>query len=112
LRINRYRGWFPVTFSPNMVRGCVFDAPSLVAENECLDVLKDILHRNLADLSQIERYVVQERFGFVPNGEPSLPKTLKGIGRLLGVSKERVRQIQISALRKIRVTLEKRRYAA
>ncbi|MBL4699666.1 MAG: RNA polymerase subunit sigma-70, partial [Phycisphaeraceae bacterium] len=34
------------------------------------------------------------------------PLTLAEVGRLIGVTKERVRQIQNKALKKIRVTLE------
>ena len=42
----------------------------------------------------------------------SAPKTLEQVGLIIGVTKERVRQIQNNALRKMRVALEERFLAA
>lgn len=52
----------------------------------------------LAQLSDRERYVVEQRFGL--NGESE--KTLAQVAGVLGVSLERVRQIQVRALNKLR----------
>lgn len=112
VRANRYRGWFPLEFSPTMTCKSDFDIPCIAAENEYLDALKGMLHRNLANLNETERFVVQERFGFMSGSEAGTPKTLKRIGQLLGITKERVRQIQTNALRKLRMTLEQQRAAA
>ena len=40
------------------------------------------------------------------------PKTLEQVGHVIGVTKERVRQIQNNALKKIRTTLEEEYLAA
>lgn len=53
----------------------------------------------LADLTDRERMIVCERFGLNPSGSV---KTLSEIGRALHCSKERVRQLEVSALEKLR----------
>jgi RNA polymerase sigma factor (sigma-70 family) len=58
----------------------------------------------LDDLAENERTVLRRRFGL--EGEP--PETLEAIGRRLGVSKERVRQIESAGLRKLRALLRAR----
>ncbi len=49
-------------------------------------------------LTERERYVVRRRFGL--DGE--LQRTLEGIGHEMGVTRERVRQIEAKALSKLR----------
>ena len=51
----------------------------------------------LRELSQRERTVLEERYGF--NGEA---RTLDDIGRTLGLTRERIRQIENQALKKLR----------
>ncbi|MGH7356259.1 MAG: sigma-70 family RNA polymerase sigma factor [Candidatus Rokuibacteriota bacterium] len=58
----------------------------------------------LDDLAANERLVLRRRFGL--EGEP--PETLAEIGRRLGVSRERVRQIEGAGLRKLRALLRAR----
>jgi len=58
-----------------------------------------------AELSDVERKVIEHRFGLdAPSGSPSL--TLEQVGQMIGVTKERVRQIQNKALEKLRLALE------
>ena len=113
MRISRYRGRFPMEFDPAIEQSDYADQRREEVETDCVDELKDILLRNLADLSDIERTVIHERFALGPAGpaQPQ-PKTLEQVGVLIGVTKERVRQIQNKALRKIRTTLEERFLAA
>lgn len=66
-----------------------------------------ILRDNLADLSEIERSVVKLRFS-IGKEMPDSPLTLKNIGDRLGLTKERIRQIQNKALGKLRVVAEER----
>lgn len=60
--------------------------------------LYDVLRDNAAGLTTQERLVLQHRF--LGNRE-----TLHAVGKRLGVSKERCRQIAISAVEKLRVVL-------
>ncbi len=55
------------------------------------------LIRGLAALSERERQVITLRYG-IANSEP---KTLEDIGRTLGLTRERVRQIEVHALRRL-----------
>lgn len=59
--------------------------------------LKTDLNKAVDNLPERERYVVRERYGLT--GKP--PRTLDDIGKDLGVTKERVRQIEVHALRRI-----------
>jgi RNA polymerase primary sigma factor len=58
----------------------------------------------LDDVAENERRVLRRRFGL--EGEP--PETLEAIGQRLGVSRERVRQIEAAGLRKLRALLRAR----
>jgi len=70
------------------------DQDALYAER-----LRRILRRDDADLTDVERSVLCRRFPTKLNRER---QTLEDIGRQMGVSKERVRQIQLSAIAKLR----------
>jgi RNA polymerase sigma factor (sigma-70 family) len=58
----------------------------------------------LDDLAANERTVLRQRFGF----EGERPETLEAIGKRLSLSRERVRQIEASGLRKLRTLLAAR----
>ncbi len=78
------------------------------AENP-LDMLADKnLHGEidglLAVLDERERRIIDERFGL--NGKK--PLTLEEVGREFGVTRERIRQLQNSALTKMRRALRKK----
>jgi RNA polymerase primary sigma factor/RNA polymerase sigma factor len=57
----------------------------------------------LARLDERERKIVMCRFGLLHGNEP---QTLEGIGAEMGVSKERIRQIQTRALKKLKIAAE------
>lgn len=114
MRASRYRGYFPTEFDPAMERSDHQDHRRKDIEQDCVDELKEILIKNLAGLSDVERTVIQERFAigkFVAEGQKG-PKTLEQVGHIIGVTKERVRQIQNNALKKIREALEEGYLAA
>ncbi len=113
MRASRYRCRFPTDFDPAMERSDFLETKRSGVEEDCVDELKEILVRNTASLSEVENTVILERFaiGKIPDSE-SGPKTLEQVGRIIGVTKERVRQIQNKALKKIRVALEEEYLAA
>lgn len=71
-------------------------------------VLQEVLEKEIYDLldklPEKERQVIELRFGLRGNE----PKTLREIGDILGVSRERVRQLETKALRKLRSLAMKR----
>lgn len=78
--------------------------PATVYENE------DVRGRFdgwLDELGDKQKAVVVRRFGLRGHNTA----TLEQIGRELGITRERVRQIQIEALKKLRHTLEARGYS-
>jgi len=107
-RCARYRGQFPTEFDPLLEKGDLLEQKRADVEEDCVDELKDILRRNLAHLSEVEQQVIRARFALGPsNGlEPVEAKTLEQVGQMIGVTKERVRQIQNHALSKLRAALE------
>ncbi len=62
------------------------------------NALKGSIDDLLSTLSEREKKIITSRFGI--NGE--IPKTLEQLGEIMGYSKERIRQLEDSALSKIR----------
>lgn len=60
----------------------------------------------IAELNDREQYIIEQRFGFNSDEEP---KTLQQIGEELGITRERVRQIEQGALNKMRHTARTRK---
>jgi RNA polymerase sigma factor (sigma-70 family) len=104
MKANRHRTRFPVEFEPEMEQSDWQDRRRDAVEDDCIDELKAIVDRNLADLSTVEETVIRRRFNW--KQEEESPLTLEEVGRLIGVTKERVRQIQNKALAKIRTVME------
>ena len=110
----RHRVQFPTPYDPAMERSDYVETRRERIEHECVEELKRILFDNSADLSTVERRVLTARFSLdQPTPKAGTRrKTLDQVGDLLGVSKERVRQIQNQAMIKIRAVLEERLLAA
>jgi RNA polymerase sigma factor (sigma-70 family) len=104
LKSSRHRTRFPVEFEPEMEKSDWTDRRRDAVEEDCIDELKAIVDRNLADLSQVEETVIRRRFNW--KQEEESPLTLEEVGQIIGVTKERVRQIQNKALMKIRTVME------
>ena len=101
---SKQRTRFPVEFDPDMEKSDWIDKKRDVVEEDCIDELKQIVNRNLADLSDTEQTVLRRRFNWEQAEES--PLTLEEVGKIIGVTKERVRQIQNKALMKIRKLME------
>jgi RNA polymerase primary sigma factor len=106
LRTSRYRGRFPTEFDPSLEKSDFIDRKRDDVEADCVEEIREILSENRAELNDMEQTVIRERFALDANPDSSKPKTLEQVGELIGVTKERVRQIQNKALRKIRLILE------
>jgi RNA polymerase primary sigma factor len=61
-------------------------------------MLKDALHDVIGQLSPRERAVLDLRYGLTDDH----PRTLEEVGKELGVTRERIRQIEAHAIRKLR----------
>lgn len=98
-RETRYRERFPVQHDLSL------DKPQAMPDFQT-ELYSERLHRalekNLAELTDHEYKILKERF---PLDDRERRRTLKEIGDSCGVSKERVRQLQSSALKKIREAL-------
>lgn len=129
VKLSKHRQMFPTDFDPKLERSNYNTTRRAEHEDDCVDEVRRIIRENKADLSDIEQEVIQHRFGVTPDGDeagsdtvpvppPVHPKTraarspehqpltLEQVGKIIGVTKERVRQIQNKALEKIRVQLE------
>ena len=73
------------------------DSPSPVQEAE-LNILKEQIQEVLSELNERERKVISLRFGI----EDGYPRTLEEVGNIFEVTRERIRQIEAKALRKLR----------
>jgi RNA polymerase sigma factor (sigma-70 family) len=104
MKSSKHRTRFPVEFEPEMEQSDWADRRRDTIEDDCIDELKAIVDRNLADLSTVEQQVIRRRFNW-QQAEDS-PMTLEEVGKTIGVTKERVRQIQNKALAKIRLVME------
>ena len=113
-KAGRQRTQFPTPFEPAMERSDYIETRREIIEHECVEELKHILFENSAALTHVERRVLNARFSLdqrtVKPG--ARRRTLDQVGDLLGVSKERVRQIQNQAMIKLRAVLEERLLAA
>ncbi|MEX2012829.1 MAG: RNA polymerase sigma factor RpoD [Candidatus Levyibacteriota bacterium] len=73
------------------------NAPTLF-DTASRELLKEQVDQVLATLSDRERRVLEERFGL----KDGKPKTLEEVGKMFAVTRERIRQIEAKALRKLR----------
>ncbi len=79
----------------DLVTGENYQAPF---ENAFYRTLQDILDDSMNVLSSREKTIVKLRFGIGGEG----PLTLEEIGRLMGITRERVRQIQMKSIEKLK----------
>ena len=106
----RYRSRFPTDYDPDLQKGEFVELKRVELEDDRLEELCHLLKDNEADLTRTERKVLNERFGLRigTRQNEAAPKTLRQVAESFGVTKERVRQIQNKALRKLRGELDKK----
>jgi len=102
VKTGRYRQHFPTEFDPQMERSDEVERRHSYQSELAVEDLRRVLQRNLAGLSDVERTVVGARFAVDGHARPG---TLEEVGRRVGLSKERVRQVQNEALAKLRAAL-------
>ena len=79
--------------------GDLFAAGGPTTEDEAEGALReDAVRRAVAKLPDRERDVISLRFGLGRDGQPA---SLEAIGKALGITRERVRQIETEALRRL-----------
>jgi RNA polymerase sigma factor (sigma-70 family) len=105
MKLSKYRQRFPTDFDPKLEKSNYVETKRAGFEKEAADEVKRIVLDNRADLTDVERTVIEHRFG-LESGEAEKPMTLEQVGQIIGVTKERVRQIQNKAMDKIRLALE------
>ncbi|MFM7259562.1 MAG: sigma-70 family RNA polymerase sigma factor [bacterium] len=130
IKVSNHRRRFGAEYDPVLEKSNHLETVRATHEQDCADEVKYIVLTNKADLSEIERQVISHRFGInmesaaagfreksaeetsfgVSRGsgasETSSQLTLEQVGQVIGVTKERVRQIQNKALEKIRLALQ------
>lgn len=111
-KASRLRSVFPTSFDASIERSDFLERKRQRVEVECVDELRAVLVENSAGLSDVERRVLDTRFHLGQDADGAKRRTLDQVGSILGVSKERVRQIQNQALAKLRAVLESRLPAA
>lgn len=105
MKLSKYRQRFPTDFDPKLEKSNFLEMKRNTFEKDAAEEVKRIVLDNRADLTDVERTVIEHRFG-LESGDGDKPMTLEQVGQIIGVTKERVRQIQNKAMEKIRVELE------
>jgi len=107
MKNSRYRQAFPTEFDPTMEKSNYQESRRADVEQDAVEELQRIIGENRAQLSDVEKTVIQARFA-VNRGQDATAMTLEEVGRVIGVTKERVRQIQNKAMEKIRLLLDEK----
>ena len=102
MKLTKYRQRFPTDFDPKLERSNYVETKREEFVKDAASEVKRIVVENSAGLSDIERTVIEHRF-HLETEEGERPMTLEQVGQIIGVTKERVRQIQNKALAKIRL---------
>lgn len=101
--VGRYRRRFGTEFDPELEQSDHAATSHEAARKDIIESVREILAASRTGLSDVEQKVVLQRFGILSQGQG---QTLAQVGQMLGLSMERVRQVQLVALGKIRAALD------
>jgi RNA polymerase sigma factor (sigma-70 family) len=107
MKHSKYRQRFPAEFDPELERSNGLEERRREDQLERAAEAVEVIKNNSADLTDIEQEVLHHRFG-MDAGAQGRKLTLAQVGGLIGLTKERVRQIQNRALAKLKQTLSDR----
>jgi RNA polymerase primary sigma factor len=97
----------PVGEDDSMSFGDLFASQEAQPDEQVeVELTEQALYAAIADLTEREQRILRLRYGLDGNAEP---KSLEEIGRILGITRERVRQLEAEALRRL---AERRELAA
>lgn len=109
MKQNRYRRLFPGIYDPSWEDLPHRQGRRYENDHERADTVRNFVEGDKAALTDVERAIIHGRFSI--SGDTSVtgekPMTLEQIGKKVGLTRERVRQLQKSALRKLRLVIEK-----
>ena len=90
----------PVGDGESVMSDLIEDENALAPEHETSERLRSIgaRRRSMLRLNPRQQRVLTERFGL----DGGRPKTLEEVGEVLGITRERVRQLETRALRELR----------
>ena len=97
------RKYINAQYDPNMEQDDYGERRHEAQRDDAIDAVREALRKNTAELTGVERTIIEKRFPVLTRGTP---QTLSQIGRSVGLSNERVRQIERRSLRKIRDAIE------
>lgn len=100
----RHRKHNPVSLDPKLEKSNWETQRRRISELDSAAQVKHIVDLNLADLNHAEQIVIRRRFNW--EGTDEEPLTLDEVGQIIGVTRERIRQIQNKAFMKIRIVME------
>lgn len=93
-----YRKHVPVYFDPALEKDDATEQRNEYQRNDAIDSVRRLVRTNGAALSEVEAEVIEQRFPLADDAKPT-PRWV--LGRELGVSTDRVRQIEMNSLRKL-----------
>lgn len=105
MKSTRHRQRFVTDFDPAFERSDHLETRRAEYIADSAAEVRHLMDTNEAELTSVEQTVIGHRFG-VGIEEASSTLTLEQVGQIIGVTKERVRQIQNKALEKLRMTIE------
>lgn len=108
MKQSRYRRLFPTVYDPSW-EGLDYrqiDRPGY--DHDRTDMLHRFVEGKQAALTDVERTIIHHRFAVSSDATVTQekPMTLEQVGKMVGLTRERVRQLQKSALRKLRQVIE------